>query len=290
MLITDQFVIINYPKTGTTFMRSVLTSIHKRKDTFPKKLMRKLGLSHPPMRKLVLPKLYGDYPPSFKDQHCVYRQIPLAERKKIVVSIVRNPLTKYISSYVFGWWKNHPPFSLSDVKKFFPKFPDLSFVEFYQLLNHDLVNEDKLRNPEARRLGSYTRMFLVFFAVDPEEAAEKVLAGQELNEILPPMLFLHQEFLRDDIISFLENLGYSKTDIAQVRQTENMNVGAESKKNSIPLEDLAKVATAILKDDKALLGAFPEYHKQVVAISERGALDQMPTNGFTGPRKLGQVF
>jgi len=287
MIITDKFVLINYPKTGTTFVCSTLKSMHGWKDTIYRRLMRKFGLYHTPIRELLLPKLYGDYPLSVKDKHGAYRQIPTSDIGKTVVSIVRNPLTRYISSYVYEWWKHTPPFPMTEVKKAFPGFPNISFIEFYQLLNHPLVNEDKLRNPKARILGSYTRMFLVFYSQDPEEAAKELLEGRLLSDILPPIVFLHQEYLRDELSSFLEDMGYSAEKITQVYKTGDKNVGSDSKKKEIPQEELTEVATAILKDDKALFDAFPEYYEEVVAISEGSELNRIKTNGFIGPRKLG---
>ena len=287
MIITDDFVLINYPKTGTTFARSVLKAIHDRKNTPFRRMLRRVGIGRSRLEDLILPKIYGDSPPSEQGQHGVYRQIPEEERGKPVVSIVRNPLTRYISSYVYAWWKEHPPFALSRVMKAFPRFPDLTFPEFYRLLNHPEVDEDRLRNPETRRLGSYTRMFLVFYAEDPDAAAERVLQGEPLEAVLPRIVFLHQERLREELAVFLRGNGYSERDVRCVRETADMNVGSSSKKKSVASADLSEVATAILEDDRVLLDAFPEYREQVLAVAEGSPLENMPATVFAGPRALG---
>lgn len=288
MIVTDKFVLINYPKTGTTFARSVLKSIHERRNTRLRRILRRIGIGRSRLDDVLLPRIYGDSPPSMQGQHGVYRQIPEAERGKPVASIVRNPLTRYISSYVYAWWKEHPPFALCCVKEAFPHFPDLSFPEFYRLLNHPEVDEDRLRNPEARRLGSYTRMFFVFYAEEPDEAVGRALQGEPLDAVLPRIVFLHQEFLRDELATFLRSNGYSERELALVYEAESMNVGSTSQKGSIAPGELSEVAAAILKDDRILLDAFPEYREQISAVAGGVPLRDVPTSGFTGPRTLGR--
>jgi hypothetical protein len=288
MIITNEFVVINYPKTGTTFLRTALKAIHNKKGGWPRKLLRSLKLSPPSIRELMLPKLYGAYAPTVTDQHGVYRQIPPDDLDKKIVSIVRNPLTKYISSYVFGWWKKHPPFDLSDVMNEFPAFPELSFHDFYKLLNHPLVDEDKLTTSEARLLGSYARMFLVFYSRDPEIAVNELLRGQPLTAILPEITFIHQEFLQEDLKLFLKGMGYKAKDITSVKSISEMNVSSYEKKNRIQPSELIVVAKAILNEDKAIIEAFPEYGEQIEAVASGIDLCKMPTSRFTGPRTLGR--
>ena len=288
MIVTDKFVLINYPKTGTTFARSVLKSIHERRNTRFRRILRHIGMDRSRLDDVLLPRIYGDSRLSMQGQHGVYRQIPEEERGKPVASIVRNPLTRYVSSYVYAWWKKHPPFAPFRVKQAFPHFPDLSFPEFYRLLNHPEVDEDRLRNPGARQLGSYTRMFFVFYAEEPEEAVGRVLQGEPLDAVLPRIVFLHQEFLREELATFLRGNGYSERELALVYEAEAMNVGSTSRKGNIAPGELSEVAAANLKDDRVLLDAFPEYREQISAVAEGVRLQDVPTAGFIGPRTLGR--
>ena len=288
MIITDRFVVINYPKTGTTFFRKVIKDIYENNTTLAKRFLYEFRLLQSPIRELMLPKLYGDYDPSVVDQHGVYRQIPPEDVKKTIVSIARNPLTKYISSFVFGWWKQHPPFDLAAVKEAFPTFPDLSFPDFYTLVNHPLVDEDKLAIPGARSLGSYTRMFLVFYSKDPDVAVQRVLNGECLDNILPAITFLHQEFLEDELEIFLREMSYEASHIRRVRTVGKLNVGSKEEKSAIKSDELIEVAREILTHDKALLDTFSEYGQQIEAIANGADPARMPTSGFTGPRKLGR--
>jgi len=270
MLVADSFVVINYPKTGTSFLRKVLKRIHGIPDNRVYRLLSRWGIARPPIREYLFPKLYGDYPTSYRDQHGVYRQIPDRHRDKPVVSIVRNPLEKYLSSYVYGWWKNHPPFPLEQVERQWPNFPDLTFPEFHDLIHHEQVDEDKLNVPGASSLGSYTRMFIVFFAKDPDAACRHVLSGGSLADVLPAIRFLRQEHLRDDLADFLRENGYSEQQFGSIYDLKDQNVSSASRKDSVAAEDLSIVAARCLKKDAALLEMFPAYESQI-AESARDA-------------------
>jgi len=226
-----------------------------------------MGIVRPSIEEILFPKLYGDYPRSYRDQHGVYRQVPPQHRDKEIVSIVRNPLDKYLSSYVFGWWKGHPPFSAEEVKELYPNFPDLTFAEFYDLVHHEKVDEDKLKSPEASRLGSYTRMFLVFFAKDPDEACRHVLSGGCLRDILPPIRFLRQENLRGDLAKFLSEKGYSDDQIKRVYDLKTQNVSPSSEKNSVGVEKLSAVAEKCLRKDSAFLEMFSDYRNAIAEVA-----------------------
>lgn len=265
-MITGKFVVIYYPKTGTTFLRAALRSALED-DRFPGKLLRRLGLAPCPYTELLLPKLYGDYDESVRDRHGVVRQIPTEDRGKPIVSTVRNPLTKYTSSYVYGWWKEHPPFEVGEVRRVFPEFPDLSFSAFYNMLNHPRVNEDRLKVDSARLLGSYTRMFLVFFSEDPDVAAKKLADGAALRSVLPEITFLRQENLRSDLEIFLKDRGFSSRRRRRIDFVGDQNIGSPEKKEAIPREELASVAKAILRDERHLLDAFPAYLEGVEVVA-----------------------
>jgi hypothetical protein len=287
MIITDGFVVINFPKTGTTFLRAAVKAVYAKQKRFPIGLLQSMKLLGSPMRELMLPKLYGHYPATMRDQHGVYRQIPPNDIFKPIVSIVRNPLTKYMSSYVFGWWREHPPFDVAEVRKSFPNFPEISFVEYYRLINHSLACGDRIVAEGARNLGGYTRSVLVFYSLDPEKAAKDLLAGKSLEEVLPSITFLHQECLKDDLKAFLMDMRFKASDLKPIDALARQNVGPEKEKNKIPLSELREVAEAVLSDDRLLLDAFPEYRRYVEAVAGGLDLAEAPSIACNGPRQLG---
>ena len=264
MIIAPKFVLINFPKTGTTFVRTALNAVHGVNNSRLHRVLRKLNIEKPIARELLLPKLYGDYDASCKDQHGVYRQIPKPKKYKKIVTIIRNPLARYMSSYVFGWWKQHPPFPLEQVKLDFPDFPNLSFLDFYRLLNHPLVNEDKINISGARQYGNYTRMFLVFYSENPEDAVKNLLKGKTLMSVIPKITFLHQESLRDELYGFLKTVGYSELEAQRVYSIEDQNVGSATEKDAISKDELREVAQLILSDEMPLLEAFPRYYEYLL--------------------------
>ncbi|MEM6551661.1 MAG: hypothetical protein AAF750_05995 [Planctomycetota bacterium] len=286
MIITNQFVLINYPKTGTTFARSAISAVYGIKNTRFTRLLRKLGIQQTALRELTFPKLYGDYDPSYRDQHGVYRQIPDEDRSKRIVSIVRNPLYKYRSSYVYGWWKKHPPYALEEVLKDFPTFPEISFSQFYDLLNHPRVSEDRISVPEARSIGNYTRMFLVFYAEDPDSAASAVITGEPLARVVPRITFLHQETLRDELVAFLKQVGIAEAKAKRVYRLEARNVSSQNEKSGIPKDEIKSVSTRILSDERHFLEVFPEYREQLNQLAESGVIEARE-DSIAEPRTLG---
>ena len=253
------------------------------------RLLRKWGFHHPNFRELNFSKLYGDHDPSYKDQHGVYRQIPKDDRLKRIVSIVRNPLQKYISSYVFGWWKDHLPFSLDQVKNEFPHFPDITFSEYYDLLNNPKVNEDRISIQGARTLGNYTRMFLVFYSIDPDSAASALLNGESLATIIPRITFLHQEQLRDNLYHFLQETGIAPSRAQRIYDLEDKNVGSGVEKYKISIDELRSVSKKIIRDERFFLEAFPEYSEQL-AVFEKSNVNRILTSGCAQPRTLGRLI
>lgn len=61
MIITRKFVVINYPKTGTTFLRAAVKKVCANHETLRSKILVRAGLLGPSFRELLLPKLYGSY-------------------------------------------------------------------------------------------------------------------------------------------------------------------------------------------------------------------------------------
>ena len=62
MIITKDFVVINYPKTGSTFVRTVIKKLYeKRKTKNPIiKLGQRIGLIEPEIIELILPNYVAD--------------------------------------------------------------------------------------------------------------------------------------------------------------------------------------------------------------------------------------
>ncbi len=168
MVITDQFVMLNLPKTGSSFARKALKKVHHY-DTLPNKILRKLSLAGSSMIELSHPSLDRQFPEDLRDQHGTYRQIPEEHRHKTVVSVIRNPVDRYVSAYLFGWWKINLHTTEKRLRQAFPHFPELSFREYYEMINL-FGRENRLRGMSPRiDLGFYTIQFIQFFSESQKE-------------------------------------------------------------------------------------------------------------------------
>jgi len=82
MIITDDFVMLNFPKTGSSFAREALKRLYANRNII----------------ELMLPKITEKRYRDRVDQHGTFRQIPLAHKNKPVLSITRNPLSRFQST------------------------------------------------------------------------------------------------------------------------------------------------------------------------------------------------
>ena len=85
MIITDKFVYVHHPKTGGTFVNSVLRQLYKVENNVPRE------------------RRYGEF--AWRRKHRPCRKIPEEHRGKLVLATVRNPYDWWVSAYEFGWWK-----------------------------------------------------------------------------------------------------------------------------------------------------------------------------------------
>ncbi len=102
MILTDQFVLLNYPRTGSTFVREALGSIYGQSA-------RRLQWLLPAKRKfreLLLPinRTTAALESGRRSQHGCYSQIPASHRGKPVLCVTRNPLERVVSQYEHGFW------------------------------------------------------------------------------------------------------------------------------------------------------------------------------------------
>ena len=214
MVITDRFVFVHQPKTGGSFVRQVIDKAARAELTgFPLGRLRRAGL---------LPRRYGYQ--ETDDWHDTCREVPTEHRHKTIVSVVRDPFDFYVSFYHYGWWVAHPEDSYRDfaeVKRAFPRFPDLSFAEFLELANGYFVDFDMIGDPgHDHRLGYYSTQFLLYFFHAPPDVYRRIDSGYLTDYAWHPDMFA-AEFLRTstlnrDLHNFLTREGYPPSYIESV--------------------------------------------------------------------------
>jgi hypothetical protein len=211
MLITNDFVILNYPKTGTTFTRTVLKQLYgdDAREVFGFNPMNPDSVA--------------------KSPHLSYSQIPVDYLALPVVSIYRNIFDRYVSQYTFNWWRDH---SSSEFKLgaalIFPRFPDLSFFDYLEVLEN--VEKPRILNniglPTTIDVGFQTLQFVIFYAKNPKKCLKAIISNPciDLKDFMPDIKFLRQEKLRDDLVNFLANTRVADQSRELIAKIPNVNV------------------------------------------------------------------
>src|SRR5262245_1870540 len=130
MLFTDRYCFVHMPKTGGTFVTTVLLRVHGIRWTWLTHLASSVK------RDLTYRGEYGTFIYNNK-KHGTCSDIPAAHRHKQVLATVRSPYDLYVSQYEFGWWKRREmlPYlrAVPGFARDYAHFPDLSFAEFVRL-------------------------------------------------------------------------------------------------------------------------------------------------------------
>jgi len=144
MLATKDFVLLNMPKTGSSFARSVIKKAYRARATrSPLSRVAKLwGASHlsDPLEEILVAPLDARHR-SGLSQHGTIEQIPNRHRAKPIISVTRHPLTRLVSAYRFKDWARFPPAQVTQLEAEFPSWPNLSVEEWYDMVPIDSLSK-----------------------------------------------------------------------------------------------------------------------------------------------------
>jgi hypothetical protein len=232
MVITDKFVYIHMPKTGGTFVTSVLFRIHNPPAPVSTRLNSARRFIASVLNRFPSPvNSQSPYGPiaDLEPKHGTCNDIPEQHRLKPVLSSFRNPYDWYVSQYEFGWWKRtflyhpelHPTpvgFAIEQVLPEFIKkhshFPDISFREFVVLCNQAALVYNKETGAD---FGLYTHGFLRFYCreaskvislIDPDYIRS---GGYRLDMFNVDFLATHR--LNEGLYDYLVSRGYRVSDL-----------------------------------------------------------------------------
>lgn len=262
MVITDRFVLLNFPKTGSTFARTVLARLHPE-GRF-RRIFNSMGLSRPAVQDLQLERYQLDpSEPAKRTPHLVYAQIPREHRHKTVVSIMRDPLARIVSAYEFKDWTRALG-ALPGVKLEYPHFPDLSFEEYVHAHFKHAKQNWLPGGGEGLDIGPHTIQFIRFYAKDPKAYLMNMRPGHDILkdhvEHFAPVRFLHTEKLNQELYDLLKDLGYPERQIAFVREMNKVKSTSRSRKEYFTPE----LRTQVLHKERMLFDLFPEYRPEEV--------------------------
>ena len=246
MILTPDFVFLNHPKTGSTFVRSMIKKAIQRKGghiirAYSNRrrwkiyhLLWLLRLNKPPIIELYCPRLWNEGTPI--DQHGAASQIPLGFRSLPVGVAVRNPLDRYVSFYKFEWWKQHPIMDPHKVRQFLPSFPNLTFAE-YIFYREFIVKYFLLRNAginDEVQMGFQTIDLIRTVCFNPEYVIRNlnslIRTGIIKDYIPKNMILLKTENLNNDLYNFMTNHGYKSYEVSFVKSHSKIRPGNNTNK------------------------------------------------------------
>ena len=218
MIFTDRFVYVHEPKTGGTFVTSMLFRLYGLRWTrwthIRNAVVGEVRRRHPRYGALV----------HNSNKHGGCNEIPPSQRGKKILATVRNPFDLYVSQYEFGWWKRSEFLkyyeAVPNFRRDYPNFPDLDFAEYVRLSNAALRS---LANGNKHDInygpGLITEQFLKFYFRNPRAAYTKLSGGAygSIGADVPDMHDLH--FIRTDDLNrglhdFLAQNNYRDDDIS----------------------------------------------------------------------------
>lgn len=218
MIFTDRFVYVHKPKTGGTFVTSVLFRLYGLRWTrwthLRNALFGEVRRRHP---------RYGTLAHN-SNKHGGCNEIPRHQRGKKILATVRNPFDLYVSQYEFGWWRRAEFLSfyeaLPDFRSKYPSFPDLSFAEYVKLSNAALRPfSGAARTNGDSQPGLITEQFVKFYFRDPRAAVERLRAGlyagaDDAAADMHDLHFVRTDRLNRGLHDFLIGEGYASEDVS----------------------------------------------------------------------------
>ncbi len=221
MIITDNFVMLNFPKTGSSFARHVIKEAYRT------------IFGEGKVEDLNLPNLLNPVPAAWKQyqttQHGFHFQIPFVHRGKETISIMRDPWSLLLSEYYYGRWRtDYTDIAVACAGQ--PNFPFLDFPAFVDFSNTEVRR--RLREvysnpcPEVK-IGLISLRFIGMFFKEPY----KVLAHIDDNYIdsdqpfsdLAPIHFLQTDSLRHDLVELLTKQGLPHAGLDFIYHEEKIN-------------------------------------------------------------------
>ena len=228
MIITNNFVLLNFPKTGSSFVRTVIKKIYKNRMNKNKvnKFLTKYKIRH-----IGYEELYMEYPdlPNYKDQHGCYYQIPNKHKIKPILSVIRNPYSRLESLFRFKWWEKYPFIEAGWIRKYCPNFPELSFDEYLHMTNI-ITDETKIKYGinSNLKIGDQSIQFIRMFFKKPEEVFLRIDKSYIENKLfkndLCDLTLLRQENLNQELIFYLMKHGFNKKEVEFIKNHEKVNV------------------------------------------------------------------
>lgn len=261
MLFTDSFVYVHEPKTGGTFVTSVLFRLYEFNWTYRTRIASALRTE------LVHRHRYGTLI-YHNNKHGGCDAIPAAQRHKTVLATVRNPYDLYVSQYEFGWWKRRewrPYFqAIPGFQQQYPHFPAISFAEYVTLSN--LAFRDH-RSPTDHDsgIGLLSEKFIKFYCQEPQAVLQALRSGSAPEQLCRAALhdihFIRTEQLNDGLYQFLLARGYAEADLCFIPGLGKILPGGKGRRRDQSWERYytPELKQQVRRQEQMIFALFPEF-------------------------------
>jgi len=262
MIITDKFVFLHFPKTGGIFVTDVLKKLHARIK------YKRLFINAPPCRELMTPNIKRIHGGDVLSQHGTYEQIPREHRNKTIISCIRNPFDRYVSTFEYRSWVRRHPDELEPIMAKLPNFPDLNFAQYVSFINEfdikNRVHSDGLKLD----VGTMTYAFIQFFFKDPGRIIanlnEAYLNSDAYQKDMAEVIFLRTEHLNQDLYQILLGFGYDQHDILFIIDEQKVNVTSRRKAEQDWQTYYNQDSYDLVKfKERFIFKLFPEYRNEL---------------------------
>jgi len=214
----------------------------------------------------MLPNLKRIHGENVYHPHGTYEQIPDEHKKKPIVSCIRNPFDRYVSTYEYRSWVEQRPGELEMILKQYPSFPELTFEEYLSFINifdiKSRIHHDRLKVD----IGMISYSFLQFFFREPHRIIqgldETYLNSDEYKKDMPEITFLRNENLNMDLYNILLKLGYRERDVSFIVNEKKVNVTARRKVRPWQEYYRRDLYDYVKFKERFILKLFPEYNNE----------------------------
>lgn len=238
MYISDNGVFINYPKTGSTFIRTAIEEINTNLKS--KSLLSKITRENNDkytFNQILVPQIRSSVARVGEpDPHGVCDQIPEEYKESRIISVFRNPLDKLKSAYQYADFKKVKYFNDSALSKY-PEFPNITFENFVDLYYTNPPGVEHIDNSIVHQLGPQTIQFIKFFGKDGINRLR--LGDIDLSDkrMFYDVKFLRFNNLAEDLYRVLLEMGYKKKWINFILTAPKLNVSSGNRKKLEYRED-----------------------------------------------------
>lgn len=232
MLLTDKFVMLHFPKTGSTFARKAIKQafLNRRANlSYLHKAFIKLGFIDNSIYE-VNEHYIDNHTKTRKSEHGGYKEIPVKYKNKAIYSIIRDPYSAFLSRFEFRQRKANAHFLVGDLKEKFPKFPNLNIDEYIEFSKHEeKINFiDKKIYPANVKLGGMSRSIIYLYFKEPnlvfKNLTNNFLQNGDYSGLICDVKFLDQKKLNQELYQMLKHLGFKEADVRFISFEPKTNV------------------------------------------------------------------